>query len=125
MNSIKCIFCKIVLGEMPAFKLIETERSIAFLDIRPLSEGHALVVPKEHVKKIHQLSDESLHDLLPVVKRLAIAMDLENYNLLQVHIHLIPKPNSVEGLFLGFDTVNTVGQDVLQKVAEKIKERLN
>ncbi|CCJ29795.1 unnamed protein product, partial [Pneumocystis jirovecii] len=56
---------------------------LAFLDIQPLSEGHALVIPKEHAEKMHELSDDSLNDLLPLAKRLVNAMDLQDYNILQ------------------------------------------
>ncbi|KAG5439058.1 hypothetical protein PCK2_000894 [Pneumocystis canis] len=136
-SSTRCIFCKIVLGEIPAFKLIETEKSLAFLDIQPLSSGHTLVIPKEHAEKMHQLSNPSLMDLLPLTKRLAEAMNLENYNLLQnngrlahqavdhVHFHLIPKPNVTEGLRLGFDAAKTIEQNTLSCIAEQIKEKLN
>ncbi|KAG5518671.1 hypothetical protein PMAC_002640 [Pneumocystis sp. 'macacae'] len=136
MASIKCIFCKIVAGEMAALKLYETERSLAFLDIRPLSRGHALVVPKEHAEKMHQLSDASLGDLLPLAKRLVNAMGLEDYNILQnngrlahqvvdhVHFHLIPKPTAAEGLRLGFDAAKAVEEDVLRSVAEEIRKQL-
>lgn len=44
--SASCIFCKIIKGDIPSFKLIETTLSYAFLDIGPLSKGHALVIPK-------------------------------------------------------------------------------
>ncbi|KTW26554.1 adenosine 5'-monophosphoramidase [Pneumocystis jirovecii RU7] len=137
MASAKCIFCKIVLGEMPSFKLYETEKSLAFLDIQPLSEGHALVIPKEHAEKMHELSDDSLNDLLPLAKRLVNAMDLQDYNILQnngrlahqvvnhVHFHLIPKPRVSEGLRFGFDTAKAVGEDSLRNVAEQIRKRLN
>ncbi|KAG4301326.1 hypothetical protein PCANB_002281 [Pneumocystis canis] len=136
-SSTRCIFCKIILGEIPAFKLIETEKSLAFLDIQPLSKGHALIIPKEHAEKMHELSNTSLIDLLPLTKRLADAMNLENYNLLQnngrlahqavdhVHFHLIPKPNSTEGLHLGFEAAKVIEQDTLQRIAEQIKEKLN
>lgn len=48
-----CIFCKIVEGEMPSHKVYEDEKVVAFLDANPVSRGHTLVVPKEHVEDIH------------------------------------------------------------------------
>lgn len=57
--------------------------SYAFLDIQPLSRGHALVIPKEHAVKFHELSDESLTDILPVAKKVALALGIKDYNLLQ------------------------------------------
>jgi diadenosine tetraphosphate (Ap4A) HIT family hydrolase len=57
--------------------------SYAFLDIQPLSRGHALVIPKEHAVKLHELSDETLSDLLPVVKKVSLALGVKDYNILQ------------------------------------------
>ncbi|KAF8424787.1 HIT-like protein [Boletus edulis BED1] len=107
-----CIFCKIIKGEIPSFKLIETVHSYAFLDIGPVSKGHALVIPKDHTVKMHELPDEYLADALPIAKKIALAQGLENYNILQnngriahqqvdhVHFHVVPKPNATEGLVL-------------------------
>jgi len=90
-----CIFCRIVKGEIPSFKIVETAKrhyfirinaddiSYAFLDIQPLSRGHALVIPKEHGIKFHELSDDTLADLLPVAKKVALALGIKDYNLLQ------------------------------------------
>ena len=103
MASASCLFCRIVKGEIPSYKLIETAKSFAFLDIGPLSKGHALVIPKEHAEQMHQLSDESLADILPVAKKIANAIGAKDYNILQnngkeahqvvmhVHFHIIPK----------------------------------
>jgi diadenosine tetraphosphate (Ap4A) HIT family hydrolase len=57
--------------------------SYAFLDIQPLSRGHALVIPKEHAVFLHELSDDSLADLLPVAKTVAKAIGVRDYNILQ------------------------------------------
>ena len=48
----KCIFCKIIKGEIPSYKVAETEEAYAFLDIGPLSPGHTLVLPKKHIVNI-------------------------------------------------------------------------
>lgn len=53
------------------------------VDIGPLSPGHALVIPKYHAAKLHELPDDHLAELLPVAKKLAIATGAENYNILQ------------------------------------------
>ena len=45
-----CIFCKIIAGEIPCYKLAENDTAVAFLDIMPVSRGHFLVVPKKHVE---------------------------------------------------------------------------
>ncbi|KAJ2746611.1 Adenosine 5'-monophosphoramidase [Coemansia sp. BCRC 34301] len=108
----ECVFCKIIRGEIPSVKLLETATTIAFLDIEPLSDGHALVVPKFHAEKMHQLPDEFLADAMPVAKKIAVALGADNYNILQnngrlahqevphVHFHIIPKPSADKGLVI-------------------------
>eukprot|EP01097_Dermamoeba_algensis_P006603 TRINITY_DN4121_c0_g1_i1.p1 TRINITY_DN4121_c0_g1~~TRINITY_DN4121_c0_g1_i1.p1 ORF type:complete len:142 (-),score=30.91 TRINITY_DN4121_c0_g1_i1:247-672(-) len=108
--SADCLFCKIIAGKIPCFKVAETTHSLAFLDINPLSKGHILVIPKYHAPQMHEIPDEFLADVLPLLKKVAKAVDAKNYNILQnngslahqvvmhVHFHLIPKPNQKEGL---------------------------
>ena len=98
-----CVFCRIIKGEIPAVKLIETPTVLSFLDAFPLSRGHLLVIPKVHHEKFHQLDENTAADVARVLSRLAKAVNVENYNLLQnngkiahqvvphVHFHLIPK----------------------------------
>lgn len=105
-----CIFCKIIRKEIPSFKLVETDKSYAFMDIEPLSEGHSLVIPKYHAEFMHQVPDEYLADVMPVAKKIAAAGGFAQYNVLQnngplanqavphVHFHIIPKPNAETGL---------------------------
>jgi histidine triad (HIT) family protein len=52
-----CIFCDIIDGELPSHKVLETDEVVAFLDVNPVSKGHTLVVPKEHVEDIHGTRD--------------------------------------------------------------------
>ena len=55
MFNSDCIFCKIVKGEVPAYKVFEDEKTLAFLDINPLSKGHTLIIPKIHVDQLENL----------------------------------------------------------------------
>ncbi|KAL1917502.1 uncharacterized protein VTP21DRAFT_3895 [Calcarisporiella thermophila] len=130
-----CIFCKIIRKEIPSHKLYETELTYAFLDINPLSEGHALVIPKYCAEFVHQVPDEHLADLLPVAKKIALAIGADNFNLLQnngrkahqfvphVHFHIIPKPNEKEGLGISWPQ-QTPTKESLSDVAKKISERI-
>jgi diadenosine tetraphosphate (Ap4A) HIT family hydrolase len=122
MSAAPCIFCKIIKGEIPSFKLFETELTYSFLDIQPTAKGHALIIPKEHGAKLHNLSDETLADVLPIVKKVAKLLDVTHdegpegvgYNVLQnngriahqevdhVHFHLIPKFDNDSGLGVGW-----------------------
>ncbi|KAI9566222.1 HIT-like protein [Boletus coccyginus] len=105
-----CAFCRIVKGETPSLKLDETELSYAFIPLPPLTESHALIIPKDHAVKMHELPDEYLADAITVAKKIAINQGLENYNILQnngrvayqtvdhVHFHVISKPDENSGL---------------------------
>ncbi|KAF7365628.1 HIT domain-containing protein [Mycena venus] len=134
-NLASCLFCKIIKGEIPSFKLVETELSFSFLDIGPLSRGHALVIPKYHAAKLHELPDEYLADAMPIAKKIALAQGAENYNVLQnngrlahqevdhVHFHVIPKPSAEEGLVVGWPA-KPMAKEELQAIYDEIKGKL-
>lgn len=67
----KCIFCKIIRGEIPAHKVYEDSDFLAFLDINPLSPGHALVVPKKHYRWVWDLPH--VGPAFEIVQRIALA----------------------------------------------------
>jgi histidine triad (HIT) family protein len=112
------IFDRILRGEIPCHKLYEDEHVLAFLDIAPLSFGHALVIPKERAKTLDLLSDESAAAIGRVLPRLCRAIKrltgtsafnvLENNESLahqaisHVHFHIIPKPDERSGLGVGW-----------------------
>ncbi|KAF2702699.1 HIT-like protein [Pleomassaria siparia CBS 279.74] len=133
--SAACIFCKIIKGDIPSFKIFESDKTFAFLDIGPLSKGHSLIIPKHHGAKLHDIPDDQLAEVLSVTKRIAVAQGLENYNILQnngriahqvvdhVHFHLIPKPNETEGLGVGWPTKDA-DKGELAKLLEEIKSKM-
>ena len=94
------IFSKIIAGEIPCYKIYEDDKAFAFLDIRPETKGHTLVVPKTEVDKIYDLSEEDYIGLMLAAKKVARHMDdvLGARTLLKVvgtevphsHIHLEP-----------------------------------
>jgi histidine triad (HIT) family protein len=108
------IFSKILRGEIPCHKLYEDSHVLAFLDIAPLSPGHAVVIPKEPAETLDRLSDDSAAALGRVLPRLCRALSVitgtRDFNVLQnngrlahqavdhVHFHIIPKPNEAQGL---------------------------
>jgi histidine triad (HIT) family protein len=111
------LFGRILDGELSCFRVYEDEHVLAFLDIAPLSPGHTLVIPKERVAFLHELSDESAAALGRAVARVARAVravtGAEAYNVLQnngagahqavfhVHFHVIPKVGE-RGLGIGW-----------------------
>src|SRR5262245_50524299 len=59
-----CLFCRIVANELPSFRVYEDESVVAFLDIKPVKPGHALVVPKQHSEGLHDADGETLSCLI-------------------------------------------------------------
>ncbi|KAH8179538.1 HIT domain-containing protein [Sarocladium implicatum] len=122
-------------SEIPSFKLFESDKTYAFLDIGPLSKGHALVIPKYHGAKLHDIPDDQLSEILPTVKKLVAATGAQDYNILQnngtiahqqvhhVHFHMIPKPSEEEGLSIGWKPTDP-GMDKLKALYEDIKSKM-
>ena len=95
------IFSRIIAGEIPSYKVAEDERHYAFLDIKPMAEGHTLVVPKHEVDYIFSLSDEEYAALQLFAKRVAAAVEkavpckriataVIGLEVPHAHIHLVP-----------------------------------
>jgi histidine triad (HIT) family protein len=115
------VFDKILAGEIPCHRLYEDEHVLAFLDVGPLADGHALLIPKERKAFLHELSDESAAALGRVLPRLCRAVceatGARAYNVLQnngseahqvvmhVHFHIIPRQGS-RGLGIGWHAGN-------------------
>jgi|TARA_B110000014_G_C19808771_1_gene419910 histidine triad (HIT) family protein len=107
-----CIFCKIVKKEIPAKIVTETENSIAFLDVFPLSRGHTLIIPKHHYEKVQDITVDDNTDLFETLRKVVSKVDkITGSTLLaihngkesgqeipHVHVHLIPrKPGDLAG----------------------------
>lgn len=71
----ECVFCRIVAGELPAFKLHEDPLSLAIMDINPMNEGHALVLTKGHYKDLLETPEPDLAAVMVTVKRVAAAIE--------------------------------------------------
>ena len=112
MNVEDCIFCKIVKKEIPSKVVFENEKSLAFLDIFPINEGHTVVIPKNHYKNIEDIPEDELTELFKVIKNIAILihkqLKIDGYNILQnnfeaacqiimhFHVHIIPRNKTDE-----------------------------
>jgi len=107
MGADDCIFCKMVAGQIPVAKIYEDEIILAFLDIGPISDGHALVIPKQHFEKLHDCPPELLGEVASRLGKIADAVtgavNSDGYNLLcnngtaagqlieHLHFHIIPR----------------------------------
>ena len=101
MKNENCIFCKIVAGEIPSFKVYEDDNLLGFLTIKPHTKGHTLLIPKIHVEEILVSSDETSTELFRSGKDLAkkiknifnpdkVAFVLAGQGVPHLHLHLIP-----------------------------------
>ena len=72
-----CIFCRIISGELSSARIAENELAVAFLDIRPINRGHALVVPRRHVASFADLSDAESAAVFRLIRELACALKSE------------------------------------------------
>lgn len=68
--KMECIFCKIVNGEIPSYKIYEDETTLAFLDVNPDVNGHTLIIPKKHYQDLFDIDDETLIHIMNVAKKI-------------------------------------------------------
>lgn len=127
-----CIFCKIVKGEIPSYKVWEDENFLAFLTINPHTSGHTLVIPKEHTEYLYDMSDEKLSELFKATKPLAqklqqvfqpqsgkIGVIVAGLEVPHVHVHLIPMNTEKD---LEFSSATSASPEDLNEVQRKIQE---
>lgn len=130
-----CIFCEIGKGNIPAKKVYEDEKYLAFLDLSQTTIGHTLVIPKKHSKNIFELDEDSL-DIMSVVKKVALILK-KTFNPIGInivsnnerplqsvehfHIHLIPRYENDNFDIMFKDNSKSVDLD---EIIGKIKENL-
>ncbi len=105
MQIADCLFCKIVQGEIPSFKIYEDAQTLAILDVAPVNKGHALVIPKQHYVSILDTPEDILIPTIRTIKKVAVALTkysegvniTENVNkaggqiINHLHFHVIPR----------------------------------
>jgi len=75
MQDPKCVFCKIIAGEIPAKVIMQNEKAIALLDAFPLAAGHSLVIPKSHSAKVQEMSEQDAKAVFEIVWKLVGAVE--------------------------------------------------
>lgn len=127
------IFSRIIAGEIPCYKVAENDRFFAFLDINPLKKGHTLVVPKQEVDYIYDLTDKDLADMHVFAKHVALAIGkafpcikvgqaVIGLEVPHAHIHLVPLEK--EGDLLFSNPKLKLTPDEFQAVAAAIQAHL-
>ncbi len=133
-----CVFCKIVTGEVPCFKLFEDDDTLAFMDINPANPGHALAIAKEHWEDLYAVPDDLLGATARTAKRVAEAINKtlspDGINLAQAngegaaqsvfhfHMHILPRSTG-DDLMLNWG--HKLGDmDTVHEIFEKVKANL-
>jgi len=128
------IFSKIVAGEVPAYKVAESNDYLAFLDVNPLTEGHVLVIPKKETDYIFDIEDDDYMGLWVFAKIVAqwikkafpckkVGVAVVGLEVAHAHIHLIPL-NHVQDM--NFERPKlTLEKDVMESIAENIREAIS
>ncbi len=104
-----CLFCKIIKGIIPSYKVYEDDKVLAFLDVNPNSDGHTLVIPKEHYENLFDMPNELIIYMVDIIKTkiypiLKDKLNIDGLTICQnnyygqdvkhYHIHLIPRYNN-------------------------------
>ncbi len=131
-----CIFCKIIKGEIPSFKVYEDDKVIAFEDINPISQGHTLIIPRQHAQDLWEIGPEALSAVHLASKKIIQAikgalnpsgvacLQLNgpgaNQVVMHYHLHLIPRPEDGPELPVTSWELKPGNMDAIKGTAEKI-----
>jgi histidine triad (HIT) family protein len=138
MKDNACIFCRIAQKHVPASLVYEDEKAMAFLDIRPLNEGHTLIIPKEHYETVFGIPQKLIMYLHGIAKSIASAVkkatkadgisiiqqngEAAGQEVFHLHIHIIPR---YEGQKLPrFSDIKEADKEKLSQTAAKIRKYL-
>ncbi|MBI2508265.1 HIT family protein [Candidatus Woesearchaeota archaeon] len=131
-----CIFCKIAKKEIPSDIVYEDKYTLGFLDIKPVSLGHTLVIPKTHAETLDKLNENTLGSLIAAVQKISKAINKisEGYNVIQnnkevagqvvhhAHFHIVPR-KSGDGIH--WERPNPkFSEKQLREIVDKIKQNL-
>lgn len=134
----ECVFCRIAAGRIPSVKVFETQEILAFLDIGPVSDGHTLVIPKEHCSRLDDCPAQTVSSLAVVLSQVSgavqRAMKADGYNVLcnngraagqiveHLHFHIIPRRDG-DGLFRNWPSFR-YSPGRAEELAGKIRKEL-
>jgi len=134
----ECIFCNILRGKVPSFNIYQDDQTFAFMDINPINEGHALVIPKYHSEDLFTTPDEWFGPTILTARKIAIALNKvvepEGMSLLQangpgakqsvfhLHFHVIPR-YADDGVPMNWEIVPG-DKERIRAIAEKVRAAL-
>ena len=126
------IFTKIINGDIPSYKVAETEKFYAFLDIQPNTRGHTLCIPKQEVDRVWDLDEDTYMELMAFSRKIALAIEktiscnrvgmaLVGLEVPHVHVHLIPL-NELKDI--DFKQVTDLTEDQFKETAAAIAKNV-
>jgi histidine triad (HIT) family protein len=126
------IFTKIITGEIPCYKIAETDDFLAFLDINPNAKGHTLCIPKKEENKIFDLNENEYLELMKFSRKIAkaiektidckrVGMTVIGLEVPHVHVHLIPLNTMEDARFIKKEQLSPIE---LEEIANEIKKEL-
>lgn len=126
------IFTKIVNGEIPAYKVAEDDRYLAFLDVNPNAKGHTLCIPKQEINKIFDMEEDHYLGLMQFARKVAIAIEktvpckrigvaVVGLEVPHVHVHLIPLHDMDD---MRFQRKVALTKEEFESLAQQIQENL-
>jgi len=136
-----CIFCDIRDGKQSSYKVYEDMYTVAFLDNKPIEDGHVLLIPKEHKQYIEELSEPEVKALMNILVKILLpikrAMKTKDCNIIinngpnagqiipHVHVHIIPRPKKPSrSLFNSTSRVKNRNEEYFRDIAQKIKKEI-
>jgi histidine triad (HIT) family protein len=138
MKTDTCLFCRIVSGELPATIVYEDDRSVAFLDHRPLFPGHTLLVPREHVETLGELPAENVGPYFEAAQLLSLAVETAmeaegtfvamnnrvSQSVPHLHVHVVPRrrKDGLKGFF--WPRTKYKSDEEMEEVKKKIANAL-
>jgi histidine triad (HIT) family protein len=138
MSVDDCLFCKMIAGKIPVTKIYEDEIILGFLDTGPISDGHTLVIPRQHFERLHDCPAELLGQIASrlgrIAKAVVAAMNSDGYNILcnngraagqlieHLHFHIIPR-NIGDGVFDRWPSYK-YKDGKIEAIAAEIREKL-
>jgi histidine triad (HIT) family protein len=139
VTVLDCVFCKIIVGEIPSYQLYEDDYAFSFLDINPITRGHSLVMPKKHVEKISGLNSNAMSGfalaIQRVVKGVELALNPQGLNVFvnqgevagqvipHLHVHVVPRSKD-DGLEIVTPKVELTKEEFLEtskRIASSIR----
>ena len=134
-----CIFCKIVKGEIPSFKVYEDDKVLAFEDINPIAEGHTLIIPKRHAQNLWEIPGEDLIAIHMASQKVGQAINEAvnpvgiallqlngrgvNQLVMHYHLHLVPRPSEESPELELFEFDETVEKKQVARLRKLKRER--